>query len=128
AIMQTYKSQGWYISDLGYPTSDEKDLTGVTNGRYNQFQNGVIAVVRGNNAQVYPTVQEAAAKLDQNEINSVAESEIKKVQDALVAAGFKGTPSDLINTGEGFAKIFRDTNGAIAFVIFWTPATGAHAV
>ena len=86
-------------------------------------------MIKGKSAQVYPTVQDAVAKLGQPiKSPSLAEAEIKKTYDALVAAGFKGTPSNLIDTGEGFAKIFRDATGAIAFVIFWTPSTGAHPV
>jgi hypothetical protein len=74
AIMQAYKSEGWYLSDLGYPTSDEKDLTGVTNGRYNQFQNGVIAMVNGKDAQVFPAVKEAVDKLKQTQIANAVQS------------------------------------------------------
>ena len=73
AIMQTYKSEGWHLSDLGYPTSDEKDLAGVTNGRFNEFQKGVIAMIKGKNAQVFTTVQDAVAKL---KVTGIAEAQI----------------------------------------------------
>lgn len=73
AIMQTYKSEGWHISNLGYPTSDEKDLAGVTNGRYNEFQKGVIAMIKGKDAQVFSTVQDAIAKL---KVTGVTEAQI----------------------------------------------------
>ena len=128
AIMQTYKTEGWHVSDLGYPTSDEKDLAGVTDGRYNEFQKGVIAMIKGKNAEVFPTVKDAVAKLSLSKSPSLAEAEIKKVSDALAAAGLNGTPSKLFDTGEGFAQFFRDANGAIVFAVFWTPNTGAHAV
>jgi hypothetical protein len=66
-IMTTYKSEGWHLGDLGYPTSDEKNLAGVTDGRYNQFEHGVIAMVKGKGAlaQAFPTVQAAVDKLKQ---------------------------------------------------------------
>jgi hypothetical protein len=64
-IMTTYKSEGWHLGDLGYPTSDEKDLVGVTDGRYNQFEHGIIAMVKGKGAQAFPTVQAAVDKLKQ---------------------------------------------------------------
>ena len=73
AIMQTYKSEGWHISDLGYPTSDEKDLAGVTNGRFNAFQKGVIAMIKGKSAQVFTTVQDAVAKL---KVTAITEAQI----------------------------------------------------
>ena len=130
SILQTYKSEGWHISDLGYPKSDEKDLAGVTNGRYNEFENGVIAKIKGKTAQVFPTVQDAVTKLGQGTVKSatLAEAEIKKVFDALTAAGIKGTAIRLVDTGEGYAKVYHDDKGLTVFVIFWTPNTGAHAL
>ena len=72
-------------------------------------------------------LQEGQAQLD-SQSQAKPEAEIKKTADALAAAGLKGTPSNLIGTGDGFAQFFRDANGATVFVIFWTPSTGAHAV
>ena len=62
-IMQVYKSEGWYLSELGYPVSDEQDLNGVPGARYSEFENGVIAMLKGKDAQAFPTVEEAIAGL-----------------------------------------------------------------
>lgn len=62
-IMQVYKSEGWYLSELGYPVSDEQDLDGVPGARYSEFENGVIAMLKGRDAQAFPTVEEAITGL-----------------------------------------------------------------
>lgn len=101
AIMQTYSSEGWHLSDLGYPTSDEKDLAGVTNGRYNEFQNGVIAMIKGEKGQVFPTVQDAVAKL---KVTQGTEPQVPvpgkyRMTLEVVVFGSAGTLDDKISAG-----------------------------
>jgi hypothetical protein len=127
-IMSTYKSEGWHLGDLGYPTSNEKDLTGVTDGRYNQFEHGVIAMVKGKGAQAFPTIQAAVDKLKAAAPQYVAAAAIKKAYEALAASGMTGTPGGLQSTGDGFAQFYRDSNGKVALAIFWKPDIGAYAV
>jgi LGFP repeat len=62
-IMEVYKSEGWHLSELGYPVTDEQGLDGVPGARYSEFENGVIAMLKGKYAQVFPTVEEAIAGL-----------------------------------------------------------------
>jgi hypothetical protein len=62
-IMQEYKSEGWQLSELGYHISDEQDLEGVPDARYSEFENGVIAMLKGKDARVFPTVDDAIAEL-----------------------------------------------------------------
>jgi len=152
AIMQTYKSEGWFLSDLGYPTSDEKDLAGVTDGRYSEFEHGVIAMTKGKDAQVYATVQDAVTKLGQapttvgqtppggtekptsDETSPQPTSEgpaaIKAKSEELKTKGFSaildpGTPEPaLTKNKDGYYQFF---NGG-KYGIWWTKDTGAHEV
>jgi LGFP repeat len=43
AIKEHWASLGWEKSFLGYPITDESDLVGVANGRFNNFEHGQIA-------------------------------------------------------------------------------------
>ena len=104
AIRDKWAAMGWERSYLGYPTSDEMAAAG---GRVSHFQGG----------DIYWSAATGA-----HEVHGAIRDRYAQMGGPASTLGFPTT--DELPTADGVGRYNFFQNGAI----YWSPATGAHAV